>query len=467
MADDYSANMNYNYKNHNITIGDFRANSGLGLMLNTGYPVRKSSNPSDAFMNLGSGITPSRNLQALGYLRGIAYQTEYLLSNFRIKSNIFYSNFNRPATLIDDNNISSFYLNNLFRTDTEIRKKNAINEQLIGSNIEVNYDKFILGFNYLNYNYDKNINSESQNYYNSKYGDNFSTYFNYSSSNHIFSSEVAFDKNRNPSLYSIYTFKNNNQEYGISYRYLNANSRLQYNNVLTNYSTNSNETGVFTFFTFRENNIKNTIYFDIFERPKIDYFQGIPQSGIEIFDEFTYKFSDEYSILSRLRFKSQKEIIKSGTPRYFDRDRIDFRQELRIQKSYSLRFRFDINTVNFSENRYSGLGYLFFTEFSKTFFKSFNNSIRLTYYNTDSFEEAIWHYEYLLRGYLLAPPLYGEGFKLLFRSSYRLFDDYLLSLAYSFDNIANVNSLGSGLVETKGNQRNRIFFQFEYNLGQE
>ena len=242
---------------------------------------------------------------------------------------------------------------------------------------------------------------------------------------------------------------------------------MQYNNVLTNYSTNSNETGVFTFFTFRENNIKNTIYFDIFERPKIDYFQGIPQSGIEIFDEFTYKFSDEYSILSRLRFKSQKEIIKSGTPRYFDRDRIDFRQELRIQKSYSLRFRFDINTVNFSENRYSGLGYLFFTEFSKTFFKSFNNSIRLTYYNTDSFEEAIWHYEYLLRGYLLAPPLYGEGFKLLFRSSYRLFDDYLLSLAYSFDNIANVNSLGSGLVETKGNQRNRIFFQFEYNLGQE
>jgi len=462
--DDYSANINYTLDNHNFTLGDFRFHSGLGLLMNTGFPIRKSSNPDDALLNFGEGISPSRNLQALGHLRGIAYKSEYLINKLRVKTNLFYSNINRSATLVDDNNISSFYLNNLFRTDTEIKKKNTINEQLLASNIELNYSKFTLGFNYLNYNYNKNINSSSQNYYQGKHGNNLSIYTSYINNNHIIISEIAADNKNNLSLFSVYSYKYTNQEYGISFRYLNPNSRLQFNNILSNYSTNSNETGLMTYFTFYEGKIKNTIYLDFYSRPKIDYFQGIAQSGIEMFDEFNYKINNSQSLLTRLRYKSQKEINKSDTPNYYDNNRLDLRQEYKIQKDYSLRFRADINFTSHSESSYAGIGYLFFSEYSQSLFKSNTNSIRLTYYNTDSFEEAIWHYEYLLRGYLLAPPLYGEGYKILIKSNITIFENYLISFAYTFDYRPSVSSLGSGLDKIEGNLRNTLYLQLDYNF---
>jgi hypothetical protein len=462
-ADDYSGNIAYNYKNHKVILGDYRTHLGLGLLINTGFPIRKSANPSDALINLGNGFSPSRNMLALGHLRGVAYQSDFLLDKIRIKPKIFYSNFNRAATINNDNQVTSFHLTNLFRTDNEIEKKNALNEQLIGSSVELNYKNFTFGVNQLSYLYDKELTSNSNNYYNGFKGNNYSSYLLFNHNNHLFSSEIAIDNNNNVSTYSIYNFKANNFEYGVSHRFLHKNSRLQFNNVLTNYSTNSNEQGILTHFSFFENKYRNSVYLDIYERPGIDFFTGMPQSGVEIFDEFNYKINSDYSFLIRLRYKNQKEIRRGGVPRYYDRERIDFRQEFRIEKNVSIRFRSDIVLTEHSENRYSGFGYLLFGEISKSFFKSNNNSIRLSYYNSDSFEEAIWHFEYLLRGYLLAPPLYGEGVKVIARSQFKVFGHFLLSFAYTYEKRFNANSLGSGLDLILGNERNRVFLQLDYN----
>lgn len=462
-VDDYSGNVVYNYKNHSVILGDYRTHFGLGLLINTGFPIRKSASPSDALINVGGGFSPSRNMLALGHLRGVAYQSEFLVKQIRFKPKVFYSNYNRSATINDENQVSGFHLTNLFRTDTEIQKKNALNEQILGSSLEMIYKDFTFGVNQLNYNYDKGLISSSNNYYNGFSGNNYSSYFLFNKNNHFISSEFAIDNAKNISFYSIYTLKENNYEFGVSHRYFHKDSRLQYNNLLTNYSTNSNEHGLLTFYTFKQNNFNNSVYLDIYERPGLDINIGMPQSGIEIFDEFNFKFNSDYSLLLRLRYKSQKELRRSGDDIYYDKDRIDIRQEFRIDKSISFRFRSDIVFTEFSENRYTGFGYLVFGEISKTFFKSNTNSIRLSYYNSDSFEEAIWHFEYLMRGYLLAPPLYGEGMKLIVRSQISIFDKFLLSFAYSYENRFNVSGLGSGLDMISGNQRNRIFLQLDYN----
>lgn len=462
LADDYTLNLSYNFKNHKIIIGDFRAHTGYGLLLNSGFPIRKSSNPSDALINYGVGFTPSRNLVALGSFRGVAYQNDFLLNKLRVKSRLFYSYTPRSSTQ-NNNEVSSIYLTNLFRTETELEKKNNLTENILFSNIEIDYKNLSFGINYLNFNYSKILNTESQNFYKGKNGNNFSLYSKFKLTNSTFNYETAIDNNFNLSHYFIYNYFNNNIDFGFSYKYLHPNSRLQYNNILTNYSTNSNESGFFTYLTLKRNNFTNTVFIDFYSRPKIDNYQDMPQSGIDIFDEFTYKISKKVTYLTRLRLRNFKDFLKS-TPNYFDKQRLDFRNEIRYNDNFNLRFRLDLVQSEFSENRYSGFGYLIFGEVSKSIFKGNNTSLRLTYYDTDSFEETIWHYEYLVRGYLTAPPLYNNGYKIIFRSSYSFLQDFLLSFALTYDNGIDFNSFGSGLNEIPQNQRTRIFLQLDYNL---
>lgn len=461
-ADDYSINLSYNYKNNKIIVGDIRAHTGYGLLLNSGFPIRKSSNPSDVLLSFGNGFTPSRNLLALGNFRGVAYENDLLINKFRIKSRLLFSNTNRSSTINDDI-VTSFYTTNLFRTENEIEKKNNLIENIIITNSEVNYNSFLIGFNYLNYKYSKILETQSQNYFTGNNGNNYSFYSRYLLNNSSINYELAGDNNNNISHLLIYNYFDTNIDFGFSYKYIHPNSRLQYNNLLTNYSTNSNEESYFSYLTIKNNNFKNTLFIDFYNRPKIDLFLDMPQSGIDIFNEFTFKLINNINFLNRIRLRNYKDFTKSN-PNYFDVNRLDLRNEISYNGKIDFRIRLDLVSNEFSEDKYQGFGYLIFGEVNNRLFKSNKTSFRFTYYDTDSFNEAIWHYEYLVRGYLTAPPLYNQGYKIIFKSSIEFLKNYLLSFAFTYDKALDFDKFGSGLDEINSTQRTRLYLQLDYNL---
>lgn len=460
-SDDFIANLSYANDNHKIILGDFRVNTGLGLLINSNFPIRRSSNPANTLSRFGDGFSPSRSILALGSFRGIAYQNNFIYNDINIISRLFYSNTARSGNLTE-NIFTSFYLTNLFRTETEIIKKNKIDETIYFANSEIKYKNIHLGVNYLKYNYPNELNIISQRFYNDKSGNNISFYSNLQLENSIFNYELAADSKYNISHLFIYNYSNTNIDFGISYKYLHPNARLQYNNLLTNYSANSNESGIFTYFTLKNNIYSNSLYMDIYNRPRLDKYADFPQSGIEIFDEFTYNINKNYFLLTRLRLRNYKDFSKS-IPAYFDNQRLDFRGELRYSSNaFDGRFRADLVSTEFSENRRIGFGYLFFAELSKSFFTGNANSFRFTYYDTDSFEEAIWHYEYLLDGLLFAPSLFYQGFKVFIKSKFKIIEELALSFALTYDKGINFGTFGSGYDLINKNNVTRLYLQIDY-----
>ncbi len=460
--DDYVVNLSYKYNNHKIMVGDFRAFTGLGLLLNSNFPIRKSSNPADALMIFGNGFSPSRSMLALGSFRGISYQNDFNLSNINFKTRVFYSNTARSST-IQNNQVTNIYQSLLFRTENEIKKKENLNEQVYFGNLEINKNNLLIGFNVLNYNYNKPLNTVSQGFYTGLNGFNYSFYSKYQLNNSNFNYEIASDNKSNISQIFIYNYFNKTLDFAFSYKYIHPNSRLQFNNILTNYSTKSNESGFFTYLTLNKSKYINTLFIDFFSRPKIDVIQDMPQSGIDIFDEFSYKVNSKFTYLTRVRLRNYKDFIKS-TPNYFDKQRVDFRNEIKYNGEIDVRFRLDLVKMNFSEERYEGFGLLAFIEINKKLFKGNNTNLRFTYYDTDSYNEAIWHYEYLVFGYLASPPLYNNGYKIIFKSSNKILNYFLLSFAVTYDYGINFKTFGSGLNEIPKNSYTRFYLQMDYNL---
>ena len=121
----------------NITLGDFKVNSGYGLVMGQNNRFLKPGFTMSTLQK-GRGVIPNRGFDETGYNRGLAITTEIN----KWGSFIYYANQKRSAVLRESSDypeqlcISSFPSDGLHRTETEIARKNNITQQSAGVNIQ-------------------------------------------------------------------------------------------------------------------------------------------------------------------------------------------------------------------------------------------------------------------------------------------------------------------------------------------
>jgi hypothetical protein len=122
-----------------IVLGDFRANFGQGLALRSDFGMGKSSYVLNVIPR-NSGLKKYSSTDENNFFRGVGATVR--LGKFDFSA--FYSNKMIDADTTNGS-FSSWYTTGLHRTPAEVRKKNTVNQQVIGGNVTFTYSKIQFG----------------------------------------------------------------------------------------------------------------------------------------------------------------------------------------------------------------------------------------------------------------------------------------------------------------------------------
>lgn len=114
-------------------LGNYRANFGYGLVLNTGAGMGIGTSVS-AFGRMGNGLTKYTSVAETGYLRGTGFTWQW---NKRWNASCFYS-FRKLDASVDNHEIRSFKTDGMHRLPKDLEKKNTVSNHLVGSNLSYN-----------------------------------------------------------------------------------------------------------------------------------------------------------------------------------------------------------------------------------------------------------------------------------------------------------------------------------------
>lgn len=464
----YSGNIGYNdKKNFNVILGDFEYQLGMGNVLWQSFGDRKGINniaPAVKFKQLSKPY-----LFTLDYLRFRGISVDYLLdfSDFSVKVGGFYSSIKKPATYDSTKNIiTSIYTSGLYRTQTEINKIDRIKEVSFSGNFSLSLRNFSIGSGFFQLNYDRHIQTSSSKFPNSN-NNLYKTFFAiYTQEQFSVSSELSLDEfnYHGFSLGSIYNL--NQSKIAVHFRSFDKYFRSPYGTMFGEFSYPANEYGLYIgFYSLLLKHFKITSFIDLFKSYGPTNTIDKQINGFTIFNQFDYRIKDKLKGSTRFLAENKTNSKKiSGKDNIFQEFDFLIRQEViySIKKSLNIRIRSEISLIDNSGVVPNEFGYATFVDISYDY-DNFKFGSRLSLFTTDSYNSAIWQYEYFMQGYMYSFPAYLDGSRYVIYSKISLFNNFTLNLVYNYTHKNNIKSMGSGNDEILRNYSNNLFLQLNVN----
>lgn len=451
----------------NFVAGDFVLEFGQGLALWSPFGFSKGSDAIYSTKKYSRYLKPYTSSSEYRFFRGIA-TTINIFNNFNIT--VFYSSNHLDATIDSSTlEITSLGQTGFHRFDTEINKKNSVNSKIKGSILDYSFlGRYTIGFIYYNNSFDKDFKSESV--YGIK-GNNFnytSLYYDANFSKINIFGEFTYDGIAVASINGIKLFVTNNFSFVTSIRSYPRN----YNNLYGfGFSERSgkinNEVGLYSGIKWKLPIGVLDFYFDNFKFPYQTSENSLSSEGNEFLINFL--FTPFKGWQNKLRYKYEnKEVTalintnETIVKRLKQNIRVEFISE--ISKSLSLKTRVEYNHFFIKDTQIKEKGYLVFQDLKYTL----NNYLyfygRITFFQTDSFNSAIYEYENDLLGVMPNIALFGQGIRTYLIIKYRPWNYLSVSAKYSETYKPQEKYLSSGENEIDGNIDNRISFQIDFNF---
>ncbi|HRS02067.1 MAG TPA: hypothetical protein P5545_05905 [Bacteroidota bacterium] len=467
-VDFYSSYLKYDNNKTKLIIGDYYIELGLGNILARDFPTRKGSNIIAPALNFGGGIRPSRSSLDYSFFRGIGIEQKFNLvtNKLNMKFSIAGSNTAKSGNVDTIAGIiSSYYLTGLYRTQTEIAKKDKINEKSLFCSIEAQLSNLLFGIGtiYLDYNYP--IQSSSSSAFQGKNGFLKSVWLEYLRENLSIGSEASLDAHNNFAMKigSIIDFKDFKLAFHL--RSFSENYRAPYGSIFGEFSNPANEIGLYSGVIFKVN--KQWLlsgFLDLYKSYGHTYYVPAIVRGFNTFLESNYKISYDISLLNRFVYENKTDNIKiNSIDNIYQKKKYSLRNDIiyRYSESFYTRFRFEgviINYAGFQNQEYGAVGFAEFNYIPKNNLKLF---ARISYFSTDSYDAAIWEYEYFISSMMTTFPAYLDGCRYLFGLKYNIFSHYNISLLYTNTSKNNLKELSSGNDKILNNYSNNLIFQLE------
>ncbi|MFH1052643.1 MAG: hypothetical protein V1779_17115 [bacterium] len=470
LADNYSGYFSGELSGFKFLVGDYYIETGMGNILWKPFAVGKGAEVIYPSLQRGSGIREYRSSIDYRNFRGFALEKSLIVFGNNINVLVWYSNVNRTGTIEDSGRaIEAVYRAGYYRTESEISKKNAFNEVLLGSNLEWKNDFLSAGFTAMHLRYDKPILSESKYAFYGKEGNMLSVYSFFNYSNFSIGAELSSDANGNAGIKTGSQIEFGDFELAMNFRSFTPDFRSQYGYSFGESTAPNNEYGLYTGLRYKgiEDFIFST-YADFYASYERTYYVPEPIHGDDLFFQTDWKMSDDVSTMLRFSAENKTDAINisDSFKEVYQKAIYRLRVELNAQllKSLSVRFRTEADYVSFKNIIENERGIAGFLELKWLPFEFMQTGCRFSAFSTNSFESVVYQYEMAVPGYMTSVPLYGDGYRALTFIKISPVPNIDIWLRYSITKKNNVSSIGSGYLEIFGKKDERIIIQLDCRL---
>lgn len=474
-----SGSLAYNDGKVKLIVGDFVPSVGFGSVFWTAFAPTKGSDVISPTMRLSKGIEPNKSTINFNIFRGIYGEYNFdltpsssnsisrLLDKSNLKLRLWYANNDKSATINENNEVTGIAISPKFRTETEIAKRNNLSEKNHTINLEYQTDKNVYGLLYTSFQYDKTINPNSDFIFDTNNVRLLSYYNLINFDNFAFANEIVIDPQMN---YSIKLSTQNNLGkliWSNQFRYSNPNIRSMYGYNFGELGEIPNQMSFYNAFEYKyDKKLRFYQYSEIYN--SIDKYSNLTsiQKGIDIFLETEYLIANNTKLINRLKYENKIEAanLTGFNQRVsYDRSRYELRLELQtlLDKETRLRVRYESNYITFSDYFRSESGNLAYIELQHNLIDDFKIFARYSVFNTDSFNSAIWQYEYAMVGYTTTTSLYGKGSRFFITGVYDINSHITMNLRYSSTLFNFRENIGTGSLEINDNNDSKLLLQFD------
>lgn len=468
LTDFYSGYLMYKDEKVNILTGDYVLEAGLGNLLWRNYAYRKSADVSSGILDAGAGFAPYSSSAEYDFFRGVAFSVDFgIVKDHDLKISLWFSRAPRSGSIDSTGNVTSLYRSSFFRTESEIGKRNVIYELNTGALFEYTAGDFTLGILTYYANFGRNLVTDTHKSISGESGMPFSIYAVRNWENSALAGELSFDTKRNPGLKMSFQKKFGTAILSLGFRSFSPEFRSMYGTNFGESSIPSNETGVYFSMEVPLGTSRLNFYADYYRSVQPSYALSIPQRGVDFLSELSHKINPGLEIILRLHYENKLQNGRIENDQVvLPRDKILARIDLIQLSKFNLRTRIRLSAVHVD---YGGIlptetGVSSYIDLKYQPLKKLGIGARFSIFNTNSYESALWDYEYFYPGYAQTNANYGEGVRYSLFIDWELDKNLLVNIRYIGLTKNNIDKLGTGYDEVVGNSSGKIYVQMDLRL---
>ncbi|MBK7884353.1 MAG: hypothetical protein IPJ81_11620 [Chitinophagaceae bacterium] len=383
------------------------------------------------------------------------------------------ANFVGDTSQVFEDFVSSLQISGLHRTKNETDDKNIQRQLAFGGNIGYQYNRLHVGINAIHYQFKLPISKQDQPYnlyaLSGKSFGNYSVDYNYTYKNMHFFGEVATtQKGYKAFVNGLLISTSSLVDMSIVYRNISPGYQSLYTSAFTENTFPTNEKGFYTGITIKPASAwRIDAYADFYRFPWLKYRVDAPTSGSDYLVQATYKPNKQVEIYSRYRTESKsinynpEEFILGpviAKPRQNWRNQISYK----INSSVTLRNRTELVWFD-RKGSQAEEGFLtYFDCLVKPMLKRYAGSVRLLYFETDSYNSRLYAFENDVLYSFSIPVFYDKGYRYYINLNYDLSKKITVWARWAQTMYSNRNVIGSSLDEIYGNKKSDFRFQAIY-----
>ncbi|MEZ4946225.1 MAG: helix-hairpin-helix domain-containing protein [Cyclobacteriaceae bacterium] len=449
-----------------ISVGDYQAQFGQGLVLGGGFGVGKGSESITTVRRSNTGFLPYTSLNESGYFRGAAVSLQPLKK--LTLSGFLSSNWIDGASGADSTNLflSSISSTGLHRTTNELLKRKTVLETNYGGVINYSHQSLEAGaiFHQTQFSIPIRRNSTLYNqfYFQGSHNTNVSLYVNYTWNNMAFFSEAAHTLDRgNAYVAGLLTSLTPYFDLAMLYRNYDRDFHSFYGNAFSENTTVQNESGYYLGWKYKFDK-KHLLggYVDFFQFPWLRYNGYAPSAGHEWLVRYTYQ--PDKSIFFFLQAREESKIKNSiesstlygnenGTKRNYW-----INLDYKLSPNFSFKSRAQFSTYDFEAKHTSGFALVQDLNFK---WKRISLSTRYALFDTDDFDNRQYVYEKDVWLAYSFPFYNGIGIRNYVLVQYALNTKIDIWIRWSRIQYADRETIGSGSETIEGNSMNDVKLQ--------
>ena len=460
-----------------VALGDYQIQIGQGLNFWSGYAFGKSADVTNVKKSANT-IRPYTSVDETRYLRGAGVVVG--VKNFSLTAFGSYKGVDgsviSDSLLEDQEFVSSINLTGLHRTNSELERKNRLNEIIFGTNLRYNTRSLQIGLAAVYQGYDRSLEKDTLPYnkydFRGKGLIGMSADYNWVVRNFNFFGEVATSSYSGAfaNIHGVLFSLDRRVSMSLIYRNYGRNYQTFYSAGFSEGSRTQNEKGLYAGLKL---NLSNTFsintYLDIFKFPWLKYQVDAPSDGHEFMIQPAFRPSRSLEVYVRYREQRRQKNRRDSDGTITEIEDVlqrnyRFNLSFKVSESIKLKSRVEYVTINRPSNQNED-GIIIVQDLIYNP-KSFPVDISLRYalFDTDSYDTRIYTYENNATYVFSVPSYYYRGsraYVLLRYSFLRRFDFWV---RYGVSILANRESIGSGAEEIMGNTKSDLTVQLRIKL---
>ncbi|NBB89491.1 MAG: hypothetical protein GVX96_06895 [Bacteroidetes bacterium] len=461
-----------------VAVGDYNISLGQGLILHSGFGGGKT-----AFVNNikrgGYSIRPHTSRAENTFMRGGAV-------DFSISDNwsglLFYSNRNIDGNLVfatdtldsgEPNLLSFSSINNmgLHRTETEIAKKGALGDEIMGGRLAYDEDNIQFRLNYFSEQFSAPLNRRDDLYnlfvpQQDRY-QFLSADYTYISRYYHFFGETATNGFGVATLNGIMMSPQRRVQMSFMHRYYSPKYFSLNANVFGEVQQAFNEHGFYAGFNWDiPGPLRLSAYADVWTHPWLRFNVDAPSRGNEYLLRLEYYKKRQFSAYLQIRNKTRarnRRIDDARVAEVLPLERLQMRLHLsqKLTKALELRYRGEWLRAT-QMNQAPTYGYLLYGDMIyKPMSYPVSFTSRFAVFKSEDFNSRLYAFENNLLYSFSIPAYFDQGVRTYINVRWKLSRGILWEARFARTWINQAETIGSGQNEIEGNTRTELATQIK------